>query len=118
MIMRRSRAYVGFSAFVSLLLLASLASTMPAAARVPGRAVAGHGAAQASMAPLVRVVGGTLLVDGTGHTLYVFAKDSKGKSSACIGKCASFWPPLTIGLGMNAVPAPTSVAGAKGTFGT
>jgi predicted lipoprotein with Yx(FWY)xxD motif len=36
---------------------------------------------------------GRILVDGGGRTLYVFAKDKRGKSS-CTGKCAAFWPPL------------------------
>jgi predicted lipoprotein with Yx(FWY)xxD motif len=36
---------------------------------------------------------GRILVDGRGHTLYVFAKDKNGKS-LCAGKCAGFWPPL------------------------
>jgi predicted lipoprotein with Yx(FWY)xxD motif len=36
---------------------------------------------------------GRILVDGRGHTLYLFAKDSRGKST-CSGACAGFWPPL------------------------
>jgi predicted lipoprotein with Yx(FWY)xxD motif len=36
---------------------------------------------------------GRILVDGRGHTLYLFAKDAQGKST-CSGKCAAFWPPL------------------------
>ena len=36
---------------------------------------------------------GLILVNSRGHTLYLFAKDSNGKS-ACYGSCASFWPPL------------------------
>lgn len=36
---------------------------------------------------------GRILVDGRGHTLYLFAKDKRGKSS-CAGQCAGFWPPL------------------------
>jgi len=36
---------------------------------------------------------GRILVDGHGHTLYLFAGDKHGKS-ACTGKCAAFWPPL------------------------
>lgn len=36
---------------------------------------------------------GTTLVDAKGMTLYVFAKDSVGKS-ACNGTCAVNWPPL------------------------
>jgi len=38
---------------------------------------------------------GRVLVNSRGHTLYLFAKDRKGKS-ACSGSCAKFWPPLLI----------------------
>jgi predicted lipoprotein with Yx(FWY)xxD motif len=37
---------------------------------------------------------GTLVVDGAGRTLYLFAKD-RGPASTCTGSCASQWPPLT-----------------------
>jgi predicted lipoprotein with Yx(FWY)xxD motif len=36
---------------------------------------------------------GRILVDGRGHTLYLFAKDKRGKSS-CVGACVASWPPL------------------------
>ena len=36
---------------------------------------------------------GKTLVDANGMTLYVFAKDSMGKS-ACNGACAANWPPV------------------------
>ncbi len=36
---------------------------------------------------------GRVLVNSTGHTLYLFKKDKNGKSS-CSGSCAKFWPPL------------------------
>jgi predicted lipoprotein with Yx(FWY)xxD motif len=36
---------------------------------------------------------GRVLVDGHGHTLYLFGKDRNGKS-ACSGACAAAWPPL------------------------
>jgi predicted lipoprotein with Yx(FWY)xxD motif len=36
---------------------------------------------------------GRILVNSSGHTLYLFGKDKNGKSS-CSGMCASFWPPL------------------------
>lgn len=39
---------------------------------------------------------GTILVDGSGRTLYLFAPD-KGNVSTCYGACASAWPPLTTG---------------------
>jgi predicted lipoprotein with Yx(FWY)xxD motif len=36
---------------------------------------------------------GRILVDSTGHTLYLFKVDSATKS-ACTGACATAWPPL------------------------
>ena len=52
---------------------------------------------------------GRILVDGHGHTLYLFGKDKRGKS-ACRGQCASFWPPLiTAGR-------PRAKAGAKASL--
>lgn len=49
---------------------------------------------------------GRILVDGRGQTLYLFAKDQRGKS-ACAGACAGFWPPLI------ATGKPVAGAGAK-----
>ena len=52
---------------------------------------------------------GRILVDGRGHTLYLFAKDKHGRSS-CAGQCAGFWPPLiTSGK-------PRAAAGAKASL--
>jgi predicted lipoprotein with Yx(FWY)xxD motif len=36
---------------------------------------------------------GHFLVDGQGHTLYLFEKD-EGSESYCTGACAAVWPPL------------------------
>jgi predicted lipoprotein with Yx(FWY)xxD motif len=36
---------------------------------------------------------GTILVDSSGRTLYLFEKDS-GTTSACSGTCTRYWPPL------------------------
>jgi predicted lipoprotein with Yx(FWY)xxD motif len=36
---------------------------------------------------------GRIIVDGKGHTLYLFEKDKK-RRSACYGSCATYWPPL------------------------
>jgi predicted lipoprotein with Yx(FWY)xxD motif len=36
---------------------------------------------------------GRILVDARGHSLYLFEKDTRGRS-ACSGVCASYWPPL------------------------
>src|SRR4051794_20043940 len=39
---------------------------------------------------------GTVLVDAKGRTVYLFEKDTKGKS-ACSGACAKNWPPVLTG---------------------
>jgi predicted lipoprotein with Yx(FWY)xxD motif len=50
---------------------------------------------------------GSILVNSRGHTLYLFRKDTNGKSS-CSTSCAKFWPPLisrgkpTAGSGVKA----------------
>lgn len=47
---------------------------------------------------------GTILVDGSGRTLYLFTKDSPG-TSTCTGGCLVVWPPLlgtaTAGSGVD-----------------
>src|SRR5512146_2345116 len=54
---------------------------------------------------------GRILVDGRGHTLYLFAKDKHGRST-CTGKCAAFWPPLLAsGKTLAAAGAKTSLLG-------
>jgi predicted lipoprotein with Yx(FWY)xxD motif len=52
---------------------------------------------------------GNVLVDGRGHTLYLFEQDKQGKS-ACSGKCASLWPPLI------ASGKPLAAGGAKASL--
>lgn len=44
---------------------------------------------------------GTVLVDSSGRTLYVFAPDH-AKKVTCTGSCASVWPPLKIAPGQKA----------------
>ena len=51
---------------------------------------------------------GTVLVDSTGRTLYVFAPD-KAKKVTCTGSCASVWPPLKAASGQK----PTLSGGVK-----
>jgi predicted lipoprotein with Yx(FWY)xxD motif len=50
-------------------------------------------AAQAAKVSGARSSLGRLVVDGNGRTLYLFEKDSDGRST-CYGACASYWPPL------------------------
>jgi predicted lipoprotein with Yx(FWY)xxD motif len=67
-----------------------------------------------SAAPaLVKTAPSHVLVNAKGMTLYVFAKDTKGKSN-CTGQCATFWPPLLVPSG---VTPPAKMTGVAGTFG-
>jgi predicted lipoprotein with Yx(FWY)xxD motif len=54
---------------------------------------------------------GTILVDGKGRTIYIFAADSKGKS-ACNAACLEYWPAVIAPASL-----PTSVAGVTGKLG-
>lgn len=56
---------------------------------------------------------GTFLVGEDGKTLYVFTKDSPGKS-VCSGDCATNWPPFTLDAG----EATKAGAGVSGTIAT
>jgi predicted lipoprotein with Yx(FWY)xxD motif len=49
--------------------------------------------AQTAPATIADTSKGKTLVDGKGMTLYVFDRDTNGKSN-CKGQCASNWPPL------------------------
>ena len=56
---------------------------------------------------------GTVVVDGTGLTVYVFDKDTANSGkSVCSGQCAPIWPAVTT---TSATP---SVDGVTGTVGT
>ena len=57
--------------------------------------LAGVAAALAQSAPAMPgdTAKGKALVDGKGMTLYVFDRDTTGKSN-CNGQCATNWPPL------------------------
>ena len=60
----------------------------------------------------VKVAGtslGRILVDARGHSLYLFAKDKRGKS-ACSGSCARYWPALIV------AKKPTAGAGVKASL--
>jgi len=53
----------------------------------------GHAAGSAAALKTRHGKIGTFLVDGHGHTLYLFQKD-KTTRSRCSGACATDWPPL------------------------
>jgi predicted lipoprotein with Yx(FWY)xxD motif len=53
----------------------------------------GSAAASSTKISIARTNIGRVLVDGRGHTLYLFQRDARGKST-CAGACAAYWPPL------------------------
>ncbi len=56
---------------------------------------------------------GSYLTAANGMTLYVYAKDSIGKS-ACTGICSTLWPPYTVASSTHL----TAAAGITGAIGT
>jgi len=56
-----------------------------------GTAPASGGASSVAMVSAASTSLGTILVDGSGRTLYLFEKD-RPNQSACAGACAAAWP--------------------------
>ena len=56
---------------------------------------------------------GTVLVDGSGMTLYMFEPDKQSGTSTCYGACANGWPPLLLPSGTS---APVAGGGAKSSL--
>jgi predicted lipoprotein with Yx(FWY)xxD motif len=54
---------------------------------------------------------GTILVDGKGRTVYVFANDTTDRST-CTGSCIADWPPV-----VAPAPLPASLPGVTGALG-
>jgi len=66
---------------------------------------------------------GTVIVDGRGITLYMYATDTRGQPSRCYDICAVQWPPLVLPPGVTAPIAgpgvrPSLVGTAPRTDGT
>ena len=90
---------------VTTTVAAATTTAAPAATTTAAPASSG-GAASATLAVKIGTTSlGQVLVDGAGHTLYVFTKDEKNKSN-CTGGCLNTWPPLygvpTAGTGVTA----------------
>jgi predicted lipoprotein with Yx(FWY)xxD motif len=82
-----------------------------------GSASPSASAAPSSASPMIQVADtslGKVLVGSNGHTLYLFTKDSGGKS-ACSSSCAGNWPPLTVSSGAQP-SASSDVSGELGTI--
>jgi predicted lipoprotein with Yx(FWY)xxD motif len=80
----------------ALTLMKTLLLTVGALVATLSLVVGVASAAPAAKVSVANTALGRILVDGRGHTLYLFEKDAHGKS-ACSGACAGFWPPLIAG---------------------
>lgn len=118
--MTRSRiiTFLASAALISLTALAVVAGTDVANARTTRpiiqaeRQVTGAAVTRSSPRPTVQVRRtslGQILVDSRGRTLYLFKKDTGGKSR-CSGSCAVNWPPL---LATGRLVAGSGIKGSK-----
>lgn len=95
----RTAARLGVAVAVPALLLAACGTSSGSSAYGGSSSTAARSSTSASGAKVVTVEThsgdvGTYLTDGSGRTLYLFAKDTAGRSS-CSADCATYWPPLT-----------------------
>lgn len=85
---------------ITLLISAAAALVAAAAGATAGGYLPGYGTQSNAPQPASAIVGvgssrfGRILIDGHGHTLYLFERD-KRMTSTCYGACATYWPPLT-----------------------
>jgi predicted lipoprotein with Yx(FWY)xxD motif len=104
--MTRSR-FTSFLASVAVISVAALAVATTVAAASSGTHANPAKAAAKSTVEVRSTRLGKILVSSQGHSLYLFRKDSRDKST-CSGACAKFWPPLrasgkpTAGRGVSA----------------
>jgi predicted lipoprotein with Yx(FWY)xxD motif len=90
------------------------AATTVAPGGSPGTSSAPESRMQVAKATSNAKIGGTILVNVAGKTLYTFSPDTSSMS-ACTGACATAWPPVTIPA--NTIPqGGTGVTGSWGTF--
>ncbi|HEX3258726.1 MAG TPA: hypothetical protein VHS35_09415 [Pseudonocardia sp.] len=75
--------------------IAGVPSPAPAAAPAAAPAPAAPAGPALTASPTAAL--GTVVVDGTGYTLYRFDKDKpKPSKSNCNGSCATQWPPVLV----------------------
>lgn len=90
--------HVVFASFAAAALAAAAAGCGgTASGDSPSAANTALKSSSSSAAPMVDTAHtsvGTVVVDGAGRTLYLFAKDT-GPTSTCAGACAADWPPFT-----------------------
>jgi len=79
---------------ITVFMVAALSAAALVAAALGGTDSASSAAAsRGARVALGKTALGRVLVDARGRTLYLFEKDTRGRS-ACYGACAAYWPPL------------------------
>jgi predicted lipoprotein with Yx(FWY)xxD motif len=101
---KRRIIFAGAMAAVACLLTAcgaasTTTATPPASSTVSASPVASSGSGlDAALRTTDNSSLGTIVVDGSGRTLYRFDKDSASPpTSNCTGACAQLWPPVLVG---------------------
>jgi predicted lipoprotein with Yx(FWY)xxD motif len=109
--MRRSVAMIAFGAGAVALVAAGCGSSGKSysSSSKPSSQTSTPAASKAATLSLGSTGLGKVLVGANGRTLYLFEKDTSGKS-ACTGGCAAAWPPFT------ATGKPSAGAGVKGAM--
>ncbi len=104
------RALVGSLAVLgAALVIAGCGSSSSSASATTGASTT-SGASSTTAAAAVTISSqslpglGPVLVNGQGHTLYMFVPDKQGKVT-CMGTCAAVWPPVVVASGQKAVAA-------------
>jgi predicted lipoprotein with Yx(FWY)xxD motif len=101
-----------------LLAATGLAAVVCTVAGCGGSSGAGRPVAAAGSAVTIRVRSlpgvGTVLVNSSGYTLYMFAPDARRRVT-CTNLCAAAWPPVKISPGGRLVAGPGVRAGLLGS---
>jgi predicted lipoprotein with Yx(FWY)xxD motif len=108
--MYRTMLAIGLTAAIGL---AACGSSSPKASVTPGAQPGASTTTPGGSAPAVMMSNtaslGSILVDGTGMTVYTLTNG--GKAVPCAGQCATFWPPLLL------APGTVTAMGASGVTG-
>ena len=97
----RARLATGVGGAAAVAILAAACSSGSSTSSSPGAATgapagASSSASGGSGSTVIKTAsssGGTILTDGSGRAVYVWAKDGNGMS-ACTGACTGAWPPV------------------------
>lgn len=90
--MRRLRVIATASVVIVLLAAGCGGKSSTSSKSAPATASSAASAAGGATVAVSSSKLGSILVDGSGRTLYLFEKD-KGTTSSCYGACAGAWPP-------------------------